>query len=363
MNLLIDAHVFDGKYQGTRTYLEGLYKEMVRHKDINFYFVASNVELLKIIFGTASNIHYLRLSEHGRLWRLVVEFPWIVKKYNIDYAHFQYVSPLLKNCKEIVTIHDLLFMDFPQFFPWVYRTKNKWLFKRSALRSDILLTVSDYSKDEIHRHFKIAAGKIHITCNGVLLPDNNSLESDIRQRMRLSKYILTVSRIEPRKNHLSLLKAFVEMKLYEEDYKLVFIGGYDWSNRDFGEYYKSLPSEVKNKVVMESASYPDLVDLYRHASLFVFPSYGEGFGIPPIEAVALGCPVLCSHATAMAEFGFPDVMTFNPHDLNELKHKMRVMLDYNFDMSDIRVKLLNKYSWSKSADVLYNCIMENKIMP
>lgn len=357
MKLLIDCHVFDGKFQGTRTYLEGLYKEMVKHEDVDYYFAAADTDLLKNVFGEAANIHYVKLSASGRLKRLAVEYPKIIKEYQIDYAHFQYISPLVKRCKEVVTVHDLLFLDFPQYFPLLYRLKNGFLFWRSAHRADVLLTVSKYSKDEIHRHFKIAADKIGVTYNGVLMPEKELPRTDIRNRRGLDKYILTVSRIEPRKNHIALLKAFVEMQLYDEGYKLVFVGGYDWSNKEFDDYYNGLSSELKASIVMFRASYPELVELYKNASLFVFPSFGEGFGIPPIEALAFDCPVLCSNATAMAEFGLPDEMTFNPHNFGEMKQKLRKMLDNRIDVSAIRDKVLCKYSWKKSADVLYGLLI------
>ena len=135
-----------------------------------------------------------------------------------------------------MTVHDLLFLDFPQYFPLSYRLKNGFMFWKSARRADVLLTVSEYSKDEIYRHFKIAKNKIGVTFNGVLLPEKDLPKTEVRERLGLRKYILTVSRIEPRKNHISLLKAFVEMKLYNDGYKLVFVGGYDWSNREFDDY-------------------------------------------------------------------------------------------------------------------------------
>ena len=145
IKLLIDAHVFDGKYQGTRTYIQGIYSAMITHKDIEFYFAAQNVSRLKSIFGIAENIHYIRLDATNSIWRLAWEYPRIIKKYKIDYAHFQYICPLIKCCKEIVTIHDLLFLDFPKYFPLSYRIKNRTLFMYSAKRADLLLTVSEYS--------------------------------------------------------------------------------------------------------------------------------------------------------------------------------------------------------------------------
>lgn len=116
MNLLVDCHVFDGKFQGTRTYIQGLYQSLIKYKNINFFFAAQDVDNLKKYFGDNSNVHYISLKSGSSIKRLAIEFPQIVKKYKIDFAHYQYISPLTKCCKEIVTVHDLLFLDYPQFF-------------------------------------------------------------------------------------------------------------------------------------------------------------------------------------------------------------------------------------------------------
>ena len=165
MRLLVDCHVFDGKFQGTRTYLQGIYQNLVGHKNINFYFAACDIENIKHVFGVADNIHYVQLTTGNSIKRLALELPRIIKQYRIDFAHYQYVSPLPKLCKEIVTIHDLLFLDYPQYFPLSYRIKNTFFFRRSAKRADILLTVSPYSKKEIVRHFDINEDIIQITPN------------------------------------------------------------------------------------------------------------------------------------------------------------------------------------------------------
>lgn len=363
MNLLIDAHVFDGKYQGTRTYIEGLYKELIKHSSINFYFVAERIDILKCCFGEQLNVHYVKLQTSSKIKRLTFEFPRIIKQYEIDYAHFQYISPFLKTCKEIVTIHDLLFMDMPEFFPKCYRVKNEYLFRRSAKRADILLTVSEFSQNEISNFFGIPKNKIGITYNGVIFPKKDSGDTGILKKHNLGKYIMTVSRIEPRKNHLSLLMAFNELRLFEKGYKLVFVGGYDWSNKKFDNYFKGLEPKVKDSVIIITASYPELLDLYKHAELFVFPSYGEGFGIPPIEALAFNCPTLCSNATAMGEFGLPDNMTFNPYKTHEMKDKILAMLNGKNDICTIRNEVLKKYDWKKTADKFYNILLMNNNCP
>lgn len=352
MRLLIDAHVFDGKFQGTRTYLQGLYTHMIQHQEIDFFFAAHDVDGLKNIFGEADNIHYVRLNSENKLKRLALEFPRIIRKHKIDYAHFQYISPLYKSCREIVTIHDLLFLDFPYFFPSLYKIKNKFFFHRSAKRADILLTVSEYSKNEIIRHFSIPKNQIHITYNSIL-PAKNIEEVDLKELYALDKYILTVSRIEPRKNHLSLLKAFVELELKEKGYKLVMVGSKDLHYAEFFDYYNQLDNETKSCILFLQVPFNHLVSLYRHCCLFVFPSYGEGFGIPPIEAVAYNAPLLCSNATAMSEFGLPGDLYFNPSDIEELKVKMESQLNVPMDNTLYKDRVLSLYDWDKIAEKYY----------
>lgn len=359
LRLLIDTHVFDGNFQGTRTYLEGLYTHMTQHHDIDFFFVAQNIEGLKKVFGEANNIHYIRMKSSGRLKRLSIEFPTIIDENKIDYAHFQYISPLYKKCKEIVTIHDLLFLDFPHYFPLVYKLKNEFFFRRSAKRADVLLSVSEFSRDEIARHFNIEKEKIHLTYNSILPTTEEVDVVDLKSLYGLDKYILTVSRLEPRKNHLSLLKAYKELRLSERGYKLVLVGSKDLQNKDLFNYYDSLSRDLKDKISFLQVPFNHLVALYKNASLFVFPSFGEGFGIPPIEALAYGCPLLCSNVTAMAEFGLPDDITFSPGNLNELKEKMMNQLEHPLDVTTYRQRVLSKYNWQKIADSFYEVIVRD----
>ena len=356
MKLLVDCHVFDGKFQGTRTYIQGLYSSLVKFANIDFYFAAQDVENLKACFGEENaNVHYIKLKCGGSIKRLAFEYPRLIKKYAIDYAHFQYIGPFRKCCKEIITVHDVLFLDFPRYFPLFYRIKNFLLFRRSAKRADLLLTVSRYSKAAISKHFSIDEKLIHVTPNAVLCDDFVCEKTDVCEKNGLDKFILTVGRVEPRKNFLSLLRAYVELSLHKEGYKLVFVGVPDLQDKPFDLYYVSLPQVVKENVLFLKVPFAELVELYKKTSLFVFPSYAEGFGIPPLEAIEYGAPMLCSKETAMAEFGFPPEMLFSPYDMDELKHKMLSMLKNKLNM-DVRDKIRERFNWNKTARQLYSVL-------
>ena len=360
MRLLVDAHVFDGKFQGTRTYLEGMYQKLVEHDNIDFYFAAQDIANLMNVFGKRKNVHYVQLEASGSVKRLLFQWPKIIKTYAIDWAHYQYISPLRKCCKEIVTIHDLLFLDMPEFFPLLYRLRNKIFFYRSAKRADLLLTVSSFSKNEIIHHFNIAAEKIHITPNSVLPIEESVVLPDVKSKWGLGHYILTVGRYEPRKNIVRLMQAFAELELHKKGYKLVMIGSPDLDYKEFYDFLDKADETLKTAIITDKASFFELVALYKKADLFVFPSLGEGFGIPPLEAVVYGCPLLCSKATAMLEFNLPDELLFLPTDINELKYKMQKIL-FGPSINIDRNVIMKKFSWQYSADVLYNKLINVNI--
>lgn len=305
VKLLVDCHSFDFDFsQGITSYIEGIYKILPSiNKSVEFYFVAKDVEKIRKKFGESSNIHYLRLKSKNRLYRLVREIPALIKANNIDWAHFQYISPIKKNCKTIVTLHDILFLDYPQYFPSSYRYSKNLPFKISAKRADILCTVSEYSRERISTHYSIPQEKIYITPNGV--SEEFYHISDDKPASFPEKYILYVSRIEPRKNHIAVLESFLRLNLADAGYKLVFIGRETVPTSDLHKGLSRLSiSESKSVVLIPQANFEELKLWYKHANLFVYPSLAEGFGIPPIEAAAAGVPVISHNATAMDDFTF-----------------------------------------------------------
>lgn len=355
MNLFVDAHVFDDSLQGSRTYLKGLYRELiVREKTITFFFGASDIANLRNEFGESENVRFIKLPSGNKYLRLLFYIPFIILRYRIDIAHYQYISPFFKFSVEILTIHDVLFLDFPELFPVSYRFRNKLLFKRSALRADYLLTVSEYSRSRISEHFKINKSKIHVIPNGVSNDFFEILNNDqgIRSRYNLTRYILYVSRIEPRKNQILLLKAFTELRLWEKGYKLVFLGARALPYEDLDDTLSRLQDEIKDNVLFIPGAYgAELRSLYQNCSLFVYPSLAEGFGIPPLEAVASGVPVLCSERTAMCDFSFLGDKLFDPDSSEELKTKMLESLSTGKIQQDKEIEHVRVYyNWKNSAE-------------
>ena len=282
----------------------------------------------------------------------------------IDLAHFQYFVPFVKFCKEIVTIHDVLFLDFVDLFPRSYRIRNKIFFKYSAKRSDFLLTVSEYSKLQISKHFNIEEKKIHVIENGIsndFVRMNESTKShiNIKSKYSIDNYILYVSRIEPRKNHISLIRAFIEGEFYK-NYFLIFIGKRDFSTQFIFDSIELLSDEIRKKIIfLENISYEELFSYYMNANLFVFPSIAEGFGIPPLEALYCGTSTICANNTAMTDFKFFKDRFFDGNNVSEMKDKMHFYINNKQNVPEISKYISENYNWDKIA-VKFMKVIENK---
>lgn len=357
MRLLVDVHCFDYKTtEGVNTYIKGLYSELIKiAPEIDFYFVARDIEKVKSIFGERENLKYIALTSKNKIYRLLFEMPATIKKFNIDAAHYQYTSPIIKNCKTIVTLHDILFVDHPELFPYSYRLVKGRLFKMSAKSANLLLTVSEYSKRQISKCYHISLQDIYVTPNAV---SDDFWNIDYQEAKRyvmsqgIDKYILYVSRIEPRKNQIALLKAYVQLELCKQGYQLLFIGRRTLPTDEFDNYYKGLDEEVKSKIhIINQVSYEHLKYWYKAASLFVYPALAEGFGIPPIEAGAVGIPCICSDKTAMKDFSFFENNLIDISDNNLLKERIIANLSNSNveDYTRISKTIQERYSWKNIA--------------
>jgi glycosyltransferase involved in cell wall biosynthesis len=365
IKVFVDCHVFDNGFQGTRTYLQEIYQQLIKDDTFKFYFAANNIENLESIFGKGSNIIYVEYKHYNKFLRLLFDIPAIIKKHQIDYAHFQYIVPPIKKCKYIVTTHDLLTIDFPAYFPRLFRLKTYLLYKHGMKKADIKLTVSQYSKQKIKEHFQY--DNVYITPNAIsdIFYENynkTTLKEEVKQRFNINKYIIYISRWEPRKNHQLVLKAFIDLKLYPE-YHLVFIGDQSIKNKEYSDMYKHLDDEIKNKIItMQKTDFKTMLTLLRGANASVYPSIAEGFGIPPLESLAAKIPTICSNATAMSDFDYMEDFLFDPNNQEQFNNKLKMILENDFSCHFEKLSCLTKekYNWITSANILRTCILNKE---
>ena len=365
LKIFVDGYHLNKEHQGTKTYVRELYKEFAKQNPDILIFIGCFKDLnIERGFVSYKNIRFIYYKQSNRVLRMFFEIPKIISDNKFEYAHFQYVIPFVtsKSCKYIVTIHDILFNDFKNYFSKAYRLKRNFLFKYSAKRADFLLTVSNYSKDRIKSHYKLDNKEILITPNGVsedFFKETEKSESIkyINTKFGINNYILFVSRIEPRKNQQSLLKAFLEMN--DQKVHIVFIGFKSINNIEFDSILDSLNSEQKSKVhIFQNISDNDLFYFINAARIFAYPSLAEGFGIPPLEAGAMKIPVVCSNKTAMSDFDFFKKNLIDADDVESLKASLKNNLynDNESHLAFVQKSIKEKYHWKKASDVLTDII-------
>jgi glycosyltransferase involved in cell wall biosynthesis len=356
----VDFHAFDGKFQGSRSHLIGLYRAMVElSPDIQFVFFLHDVEGLRRTPGfDRANVSMVHMGHANPLVRLGWQLPRLRRQHRIDILHTQYIAPLGRARGNAVTIHDILFEDYPQFFTPFFVWRSKLLFKRSARSADMVMTVSEYSRGEIASKYGVPAGRIGLLLNAVdplvFHPDEGrDTEVLARRGLQSGRYLLTVGRIEPRKDHATLMQAYA--MLGKEALPLVIVGQRDFGYGAFDAALAALPSREAVHVLSDVGD-AELPALLRHAHTFIYPSLAEGFGMPPLEAMASGVPVIVANSTALPEVVGDAGRLFSPGNARELAARMRELL---LAEPALRAQLVAKglqrarsFSWLGSAQVL-----------
>jgi glycosyltransferase involved in cell wall biosynthesis len=365
----IDIHVFNNFYQGSRTYLKNIILSLLSIDDRNQYYLYTNsVEDSKRILNLKSNnVIFRKYHLKNPIGRLALNIPYFELKDGLDIFHSQYISPIFSHSKEIVTIHDILFESYPDYFSPFFIFRSKWLVKRSAKRAERIFTVSHFCKQEIVDKYGISEDKIEVTYNGIdfnVFHPNHSAEAKdkIRKKYNLkNRIILTVGRLDPRKNHVSLVKAFnMVMQKKNLEYDLVMIG-----QRHFG--YDKIFNEIKNTNVpnriktLENVNDNELAIFYNLAEFFVYPSVAEGFGIPVLEAMACGLPVITSNKTSLPEIVNEAGISIDTTNVDLMAQVIEYLCENPREkvrLSNLSIAQSKKFSWYKSAKTVFKVYEE-----
>lgn len=356
--VLVDGHVLDGKPQGSSAYIAGLYRAIAQVGGVDIRMATNDVDSLRRWDLELPGIDWIPLESTDRYKRLAVELSVLQSRLSADFSHFQYITPLVKRSRWIVTLHDLLFLDLPRYFSLSYRLKNYALFRLSAMRSDIVLTVSEYSRDAIHRHFHIPNDRIHLTLNA---PEGFAdAHEEAVEGLTPGRFVVYVSRFEPRKNQHALVQTFLALQgQIDEDIRLVLVGYSALTYPDLDAALAQANAVGNDCVrVLSNLNHAQLTWLYRHAGGSIYPSHAEGFGIPVLEAVAAGGLSYCADNTAMSDL-VPYVHgSFDAADDASIRATLlRAIKGQDASKRDsVRARALDHFNWAASAEVFLEAI-------
>ena len=343
------------KNSGVGTYIENLLTIFDKsNEDILVYSLinSSDNEILNCNF----KVKTIKTNYYTPIYSLreQVILPYYCKKLKPDLVHYpSFNSSLYSPIPFVVTIHDLIYYLYPDACPnklgYLYA---KTMLKYVARKSKLVIAVSFSSKKDIVKYLKIPEEKVCVIYHGISKkyhPIKNP-ENFLKKYNLPVNYILYIGNHEPRKNIIGLIKAYSISK-FKNDYFLVIGGKKDPRRKKTYEVVKELSLEDK-VIFTDYIVEEDLPAIYSAAKLFVFPSFYEGFGLPPLEAMACGTPVICSNATSLPESVGDAAITVEPGDNNGLAKAIDKVLSIQVLREELirkGIERAKKFSWENTA--------------
>jgi glycosyltransferase involved in cell wall biosynthesis len=375
MKIGIDARFFGTSGKGLGRYTQKLIEELEKIDHNNQYYIFLNQHNFDEYQPKNPNFHKILANIPWYSWQEQIILPRILEKYNLDLVHFLHFNvPILYRKPYFVTIHDLILLEYPtrkasKLNFVMYAIKNlayRLVIMNAVKTAQKVISISNYTTNSIKKHFHIPNNKINMIYEGVDLEKFNPLNakdfSFKKFNLQKNKYILYVGNAYPHKNIDVLVEVFAQLKKREDidkDLKLVLVGKKDY-------FFEIIMNKVSQLKLEESIIFPgyvpddELISLYDNSLFYVFPSLYEGFGLPPLEAVALGAPIVISNTTCLPEIFGERIEYFDPRSKKNMediisnfilnKDKRELQKQYHQD-------ILNKYSWSDMAEKtkkLYN---------
>jgi glycosyltransferase involved in cell wall biosynthesis len=323
--------------------------------DLAAYFGDGSVDIAGV-HGRAPAI--ARLSPWARVLWEQTALPLALARGRADLFHsMAFALPWVRPCRSVVTIYDLSFVLSPEAFRPANRLYLRAITRRSASWADAVIAISENTKRDIVRLWGISPDKVRVAPCGVderfgpLPPDE--VERFRRRHSLPEQMVLFIGTLEPRKNLVTLIEAYALLRRRGLRHVLVLAGGKGWK-------YEPVFEAVERLGLGDAVRFPGYVPAdelplwYNAASLFVYPSLYEGFGLPPLEAMACGTPVIVSDRASLPEVVGPEGITVGPSDVSGLADEMqRVLSDSSLaeHLSDYGRRRAKEYSWDRAARV------------
>jgi glycosyltransferase involved in cell wall biosynthesis len=355
MKIAIQAADLDAKrIDGTRIYILNLLKYfgILETKDF-FQIYHKNVFNTELVPPTFSN--YKIIQKPARFFWTQTRFAYELMRNRPDRLWMPMMAlPIVRprKTKTIITVHDLAFKLFPEMFPKKDLWELNFYAKYAVENANKIVAVSQSTKKDILYFYpNVDVKKIQVIYHG--FDGNLFLKNNVDNKNKNAPYLLYVGAIQPRKNLITLIKAFEEIKIKTEhsDLKLILAGGMAWKAEETLAAVQN-SSFSKDIILTGRVDFSALAKLYQYAEVFIFPSLYEGFGIPILEAFASGVPVVCANNSSLSEVAGDAALYFCGNDTVDLAEKILIVLK-NDELKKELVRKgfaqLQKFSWKKCA--------------
>lgn len=356
-------YLLPGEVGGTETYLRNLLSALEKVDKENEYIVFTNRENHDTFTFQSKNFkkHLCSISSKSKWFRVVWEqlwFPFIREMKSIDVLFSPgYVAPVLSRKKHVVAIHDMLYKRYPNL---VSRAKLVFwgvFVPLSVRKAQHIITFSEFSKTDIVRFLGADPERVTVTYAGInhYFPTEitTDVEAQVKEKYGINgSFILSVATLSPHKNLSGLLRAFSILRAqFQVETKLLLAGKNERSTDELNSVIAKLGLQ-RDVRLLGYVPTDDLAALYRLADCFVLPSLMEGFGYPVLEAMQMGCAVVCSNSASLPEVAGDAAIFFDPLNLDEMASSIDALLSDKELREEYRRKgreNIRRFSWEKTA--------------
>jgi len=356
MRLSVDAHAIGLNLTGNEVYIRNLLRGIARLGPAAEVIAYVSAEGAQSQVPAAFRVRKVSAVPHVRLG---LDLPLKLRQDKPDVVHVQYTAPIGCPVPVVVTVHDVSFIEHPEFFRRAQALQLRITVGRTVRRAARVLAPSEFSKRAILRAFGLPEERVVVVPNAVSdefrpRPAAAAAE-EIRRRYGIpSPFLLTVGDLQPRKNHEGLIRAFAELIRCDPKlpHRLVIVGQDGW-------YGAQIRRMAARSGVVDRIHFPgfvpdeDLRLFYAACEVFVFPSLYEGFGLPILEAMACGRAVACSNTTAMREVADAAAVLFDPRDLGQMMRAIRDLIadpELRARRERLGLDWAGRFSWDRTAE-------------
>jgi len=357
MRFSVDAHAIGRHLTGNEVYVRNLLHGFAALDQTSEFiaYLSSNVN------GAAAAVpdRFVRRHVSGNSFlRLGVELSRLLREDAPDLLHVQYTAPLACPVPVVVSVHDISFLEHPEYFPWQRALQLRITVKRTMEGAARVLTPSEFSRTTILQSYKLDPARVQvvpIAVSPIFRPMAQEVaKASVNGRFGFSEpFVVTVGDLQPRKNQLGLIEAFERLLTENPNlpHHLVIVGKDTWFSSRV--HARATQSPFASRIHFTGwVTDEDLVQLYNASDLLAFPSFYEGFGLPILEAMACGRAVVCSNTSAMPEVADSAALLFNPAETGEVVRAMRDLLldsELRARMERLGQQRASLFTWERTA--------------
>jgi len=353
VRVVVDAHMVGSHETGNETYILNLVRALALTGDVQ---CAAAVVAGRSAGADLGRVKTIALKPSNDWARLAFSLSSACRQWRAEILHVTYVGPAHAPCPLVVSVHDSSFKRFPAFFSRRDRLLFATLVPRALREAAAVITLSKFAQAEILDCFPYLYGRVHATplaASPEFRPrDRSAAQARVGHWVRAgSRSVLAVGNLQPRKNLLRLIRAFGLVRAQVADVRLVIVGRPLWD-------VEPLYSQVQKLGLMDDVAFTgyvtsdELVDLYNAADVFAYPSLYEGFGLPVLEAMACGTPVVASNTSSIPEVAGDAALLVDPYNEDEIAQSLLAVLDdpaLAARLSAAGLRRAGTFSWQQTA--------------